>query len=87
MESVTKNRQPVGVLRAMVARAYGAGLVPAGDEWVSELGHGWFNVAYRMRLSDGREVVLKIETAYRHDDPAPYEWARGQLAEALALLG
>nr|WP_202533290.1 aminoglycoside phosphotransferase family protein [Streptomyces sp. SID4923] len=44
----------------MVERAYGAGRVPAGDGWASELGHGWFNVAYRIRLRDGAEVVLKI---------------------------
>lgn len=61
MESITKNRQPLPALRAMVARAYGGDQVPGGDAgWVSELGHGWFNVAYRIRLRDGREVVLKI---------------------------
>ncbi|WP_330315540.1 aminoglycoside phosphotransferase family protein (plasmid) [Streptomyces sp. NBC_00523] len=60
MESITKNRQPSDALRAMVERAYGAGRVPAGDGWASELGHGWFNVAYRIRLRDGAEVVLKI---------------------------
>ena len=60
MESITKNRQPTEVLRAMVARAYGPSLVPAGDDWVRELGYGWFNVAYRMQLLDGRAVVLKI---------------------------
>ncbi|MEV7624613.1 aminoglycoside phosphotransferase family protein [Actinoplanes sp. NPDC089786] len=60
MESLTKNRQPVATLRAMAERAYGAGLVPAGDDWVSELGHGWFNAAYRMRLRDGRQAVLKV---------------------------
>ncbi|WP_371630218.1 aminoglycoside phosphotransferase family protein [Streptomyces sp. NBC_00341] len=60
MESITKNRQSPEVLRAMIERAYGAGQVPAGDGWASELGHGWFNVAYRIRLRDGAEVVLKI---------------------------
>ncbi|MYQ76860.1 MULTISPECIES: phosphotransferase family protein [unclassified Streptomyces] len=60
MESITKNRQSSDALRAMVERAYGAGRVPAGDGWASELGHGWFNVAYRIRLRDGAEVVLKI---------------------------
>ncbi|HEX3714907.1 MAG TPA: aminoglycoside phosphotransferase family protein [Trebonia sp.] len=61
MESITKNRQPEPVLRAMVKRAYGHELVPApGPGWVSELGHGWFNVAYRVRLADGADVVLKI---------------------------
>lgn len=44
----------------MVARAYGDGLVPEADGWFEELGHGWFNVAYLIRLRDGRRVVLKI---------------------------
>src|SRR4051794_19981303 len=60
MESITKNRQSQDALRAMVERAYGPGQLPGGDDWVSELGHGWFNVAYRIRLRDGRRVVLKI---------------------------
>jgi aminoglycoside phosphotransferase (APT) family kinase protein len=60
MESATKNRQSIETLRAMAARAYGRGLVPAGDDWVHELGHGWFSVVYQMRLADNRAVVLKI---------------------------
>ncbi|WP_049575365.1 phosphotransferase family protein [Streptomyces sp. SBT349] len=59
-ESITKNRQPTDVLRAMVARAYGDARVPEGGAWCEELGHGWFNVAYRVRLRDGERVVLKI---------------------------
>ncbi|MFD9735175.1 phosphotransferase family protein [Umezawaea sp. NPDC059074] len=59
-ESITKNRQPIAVLRAMAARAFGDERVPEGDDWVEELGHGWFNVAYRIRLADGEPVVLKI---------------------------
>jgi aminoglycoside phosphotransferase (APT) family kinase protein len=60
LESITKNRQPADVLRAMVARGYGEGQVPEGDGWAEELGHGWFNVAYRIRLRGGQRVVLKI---------------------------
>src|SRR5262245_41873815 len=60
MESITKNRQPVQVLRDMVARAYGEARVPDGDGWLEEFGHGWFNVAYLIRLRDGQQVVLKI---------------------------
>jgi aminoglycoside phosphotransferase (APT) family kinase protein len=46
----------------MIGRAYGADQVPhaADEEWVNELGHGWFNVAYLLRLRDGRRVVCKI---------------------------
>ena len=47
-------------LRALAARAYGRGLAPAGNDWVSDLGHGWFIIDYQMRLADGRAVVLKI---------------------------
>jgi aminoglycoside phosphotransferase (APT) family kinase protein len=84
MESITKNRQPEPVLRAMVERAYGRDLVPAGSAaWVSELGHGWFNVAYRIRLRDGAEVVLKIA-------PPPavevLSYERGAMAVELAAL-
>lgn len=62
MESITKNRQSTATLRAMAERAYGAALAPSGpgETWAEELGHGWFNVAYRLTLADGREVVLKI---------------------------
>lgn len=62
MESITKNRQTPATLRAMVERAYGAEQVPTGepDTWLEELGHGWFNVAYRILLRDGRAVALKI---------------------------
>ena len=61
MESATKNHQPIETLRAMVARGYGPDQVQDGaSDWVRELDHGWFNVAYRIRLRDGSEVVLKI---------------------------
>lgn len=60
MESITKYRQTPETLRRMIERAYGEGLVPVGDDFAVELGHGWFNVAYLLRLADGRQVVLKI---------------------------
>jgi hypothetical protein len=49
MESITKYRQPPQTLRRMIERAYGSELVPAGDDFAAELGHGWFNVAYLLR--------------------------------------
>lgn len=83
MESITKNRQPPDTLLGMVERAYGRDLVPAGDDWVSELGHGWFNVVYRIRLRDGSAVVLKIA-------PSPsvevMTYERGAMATELAAL-
>lgn len=60
MESITKNLQSTEVLRAMIARAYGVGQVPDGEDFATELDHGWFNVAYRVGLRGGAEVVLKI---------------------------
>ncbi|GAA2759021.1 phosphotransferase family protein [Actinopolymorpha rutila] len=83
MESITKNRQSPQTLKAMVARAYGPDQVPADDEWVSELGHGWFNVAYQIRLRDGSNVVVKIAP------PAGVEvmtYERGAMAIELAAL-
>ncbi|HEY3902494.1 MAG TPA: aminoglycoside phosphotransferase family protein [Streptosporangiaceae bacterium] len=73
----------MAVLREMVARGYGADQVPAGEGWFSELGHGWFNAAYRIRLRDGTEVVLKIAP------PASVEvlaYERGAMATELAAL-
>jgi aminoglycoside phosphotransferase (APT) family kinase protein len=84
MESLTKNRQSPATLRAMIARAYGPDEVPADDtDWWSELGHGWFNVAYRIRLRSGAEAVLKIA-------PPPgvevMTYERGAMATELAAL-
>ncbi|WP_199922357.1 hypothetical protein [Microterricola viridarii] len=50
----------MATLLAMIERAYGADLVPVDDDFATELGHGWFNVASRLRLRDGRDVVMKI---------------------------
>ncbi|GAB2587676.1 aminoglycoside phosphotransferase [Paractinoplanes abujensis] len=84
MESITKNRQSLDTLRAMVARAYGDDHVPSRTgRWVHELRHGWFNVAYRIRLRDGRHVVLKIAPA-RDVDVMTYE--RGAMATELAAI-
>lgn len=59
-ESITKNRQSSHTLRAMIERAYGTGQVPAAEGFAQEITHGWFNVAYRIQLRDGQQVVLKI---------------------------
>ena len=83
MESITKNRQSAAALRAMISRAYGVGLLPDGDDWMTELGHGWFNIAYRIRLRDGAQVVLKIAP------PAAVEvltYERGAMATELTAI-
>lgn len=60
MESLTKNKKTREQIEAMAKRAFdGVGLA-AGEDAVTELKEGWFNVAYNIRLADGREVILKI---------------------------
>jgi aminoglycoside phosphotransferase (APT) family kinase protein len=84
VESITKNRQRASALRAMVARAFGSDQVAHGEGWAEELGHGWFNVVYAIRLRDGRRVALKIAP------PAGVEvmtYERGMLATEVATLG
>jgi len=83
MESITKNRQSTETLLAMVERAYGSAQLPSGDGWLEELGHGWFNVAYRIRLRDGSDVVLKIAPP-PHVEVMSYE--QGAMATELAAL-
>ncbi|SFR67547.1 Predicted kinase, aminoglycoside phosphotransferase (APT) family [Agromyces sp. CF514] len=60
MESITKNRQTPEVLRRLIERAYGPERVPVDDGFAFEITEGWFNVAYRITLRDGEQVVLKI---------------------------
>lgn len=60
MESYTKNRQSEEVLRTLISRAFGPDQVPTGAGFAEEITEGRFNVAYRIRLRDGQEVVLKI---------------------------
>jgi len=60
MESLTKNRQSTETLRRLIERAYGPGQVPTDEGFAEEIIEGWFNVAYRITLRDGRRVVLKI---------------------------
>ena len=55
MESITKNRQSLDTLRAMIGRAFGDDQVPEGDDFAEELGHGWFNVAYAITLADVKQ--------------------------------
>jgi aminoglycoside phosphotransferase (APT) family kinase protein len=60
MESKTKNRKTREQVARMVERAFGGTTLAADEDAVSELKEGWFNAAYNVRLSDGREVILKI---------------------------
>jgi aminoglycoside phosphotransferase (APT) family kinase protein len=83
VDSVTKNRQSPETLQAMVARAYGAEQIPTGDDWVTELGVGLFNAAYRLRLRDGYQSVLKIAPP---TDVEVMTYERGAMATELAAL-
>lgn len=56
MESLTKNRQDKQVLEQMTAKFF----APAIIDSVEELTEGYFNVAYKICLSDGKKVILKI---------------------------
>jgi aminoglycoside phosphotransferase (APT) family kinase protein len=56
MESQTKNKQSDEILIALIDRAFPGGRAVA----IKELTEGFFNMAYMVELSDGREFVLKI---------------------------
>lgn len=60
MESKTKNRKTPNQIEAMVKRSFNGLALAAGDDAVAELKEGWFNVVYNVKISDGREVILKI---------------------------
>jgi aminoglycoside phosphotransferase (APT) family kinase protein len=60
VESKTKNRKAREQIESMVTRAFSGLGLATGEDAVLELKEGWFNVAYQLRLADGREVVLKI---------------------------
>lgn len=60
MESKTKNIKTRGEIESIVVQAFnGLGLAD-GEEAMLELRDGWFNASYKLRLTDGRDVVLKI---------------------------
>lgn len=60
MESKTKNKQARETIEAMVKRSFPGLSLAAGEDAVTEMKEGWFNVAYQVKLSDGRDTVLKI---------------------------
>lgn len=60
MESKTKNRKTRDQIARMVARSLNGATLASGEHAIIELKDGWFNAAYNVQLSDGREVILKI---------------------------
>ncbi|OLE27023.1 MAG: hypothetical protein AUG49_06605 [Catenulispora sp. 13_1_20CM_3_70_7] len=56
MESLTKRRLEAGTLDALIAGAFGP---QVGIKDRRELSDGFFNAAFRLLLTDGRDVVLK----------------------------
>lgn len=85
MESLTKNRQSFETLQRLVERAYGAEQVPTDPSSISELGHGWFNVAYKITLNNGDVKALKVAPAVEvlsHEVGAMQtEWAAIELIQ------
>ena len=59
MESLTKNRQTIAQIEAMMHYIMTCSVAPSPDA-IQELKEGWFNVAYDVQLTDGRSVILKI---------------------------
>ena len=72
MQSTTKNRKTREQIAQMVERAFGGISLADGEDAVRELEEGWFNAAYDVRLSDGREVIVKIAPP-RDADVLAYE--------------
>ncbi len=60
MESLTKNKKSREAIEAMVKRSFPGLELASGEEAITEMKEGWFNVAYKIKLSDGRDTVLKI---------------------------
>jgi aminoglycoside phosphotransferase (APT) family kinase protein len=60
MESKTKNRKTRKQIESMVVRSFNGRGLADGEDAVLELKDGWFNASYKIRLTDGRDVVLKI---------------------------
>jgi len=60
MESKTKNKKTREEIESLANRAFNGLGLAEGQDAVSELKDGWFNASYKVRLADGREVVLKI---------------------------
>lgn len=56
MESLTKNRQSRETIAKMVEKYF----TPLKMEHFHELTEGYFNMAYEIHLSDGKELILKI---------------------------
>ncbi len=56
MEASTKNRQSIETIQEMTRKAFGAVQIKT----LEELKEGYFNIAYLVVLSDGREMILKI---------------------------
>jgi len=72
MESKTKNRKTRQQIEKMVARTFGNITLASDEDAIQELKDGWFNAAYILRLSDAKQVVLKIAPP-QHAEVMTYE--------------
>ena len=86
-ESITSNGSPWRPARYDAAVVRVGNRVPDGEDWLEELGHGMFNVAYRLRLRDGYQAVLKIAPPPARVEVMTYEiGAMSTELTALALI-
>ena len=60
MESRTKNKKSREEIKQLVERAFPGLTIAEGEAGCRELTEGYFNAAYCIQLSDGRNTVLKI---------------------------
>lgn len=60
MESRTKNKKSREVIEKMAMRSFNGMGLAVSEDAITELKEGWFNVAYNVKLADGRETILKI---------------------------
>jgi len=60
MESRTKNKQNIEILKELVSRSFNGMKILDKDDSIIELKEGYFNVAYCITLESGKKVILKI---------------------------
>jgi len=87
LESKTKTKKTRAQIDILTRQALNGLGLAQGDEAVSELKEGWFNVAYNVRLAHGREVILKIATASFDNEGKPRHCQSGVPPKALTLIG
>ncbi|MBI9051373.1 MAG: aminoglycoside phosphotransferase family protein [Anaerolineaceae bacterium] len=60
MDSKTKNKKTRQQIEKMAERAFNGATLSSDDDAVIELTDGFFNAVYKIKLKNGRQVILKI---------------------------